>query len=35
MDDICLSPELDEILGVPTFERSGEHRHFWEERIQE
>jgi hypothetical protein len=20
MDDICLSPELDETLGVPTFE---------------
>jgi DNA-directed RNA polymerase-5 subunit 1 len=28
MDDICLSPELDEILGVPTFGRSGERRHF-------
>jgi hypothetical protein len=22
MDDICLSPELDETLGVPTFEHS-------------
>jgi DNA-directed RNA polymerase-5 subunit 1 len=28
MDYICLSPELDEILGVPTSERSGECRHF-------
>jgi DNA-directed RNA polymerase-5 subunit 1 len=28
MDDICLSPELDETLGVPTFEHSYEHRHF-------
>jgi hypothetical protein len=25
MDDICLSPELDETLGVPTFEHSREH----------
>jgi DNA-directed RNA polymerase-5 subunit 1 len=30
MDDICLSPELDGILGVPTFEHSGERRHFGE-----
>jgi hypothetical protein len=22
MDDICLSPELDETLGMPTFEHS-------------
>jgi DNA-directed RNA polymerase-5 subunit 1 len=28
MDDICLSPELDGTLGMPTFEHSGEHRHF-------
>jgi DNA-directed RNA polymerase-5 subunit 1 len=28
MDDICLSPELDGTLGVPTFEHSGERRHF-------
>jgi DNA-directed RNA polymerase-5 subunit 1 len=28
MDDICLSPELDGTLGVPTFEHSGEHRNF-------
>jgi DNA-directed RNA polymerase-5 subunit 1 len=28
MDDICVSPELDETLGVPTFEHSYEHRHF-------
>jgi DNA-directed RNA polymerase-5 subunit 1 len=27
MDDICLSPELDGTLGVPTFEHSGEHRN--------
>jgi hypothetical protein len=35
MDDICLSLELDGTFGMPTFEHSGEHRHFWEERIQE
>jgi DNA-directed RNA polymerase-5 subunit 1 len=35
MDDICLSPELDGTLGVPTFEHSGEHRHFCEERFKE
>jgi DNA-directed RNA polymerase-5 subunit 1 len=28
MDDICLSPELDGTIGMPTFEHSGEHRHF-------
>jgi DNA-directed RNA polymerase-5 subunit 1 len=27
MDDICLSPELDGTIGIPTFEHSGEHRH--------
>jgi DNA-directed RNA polymerase-5 subunit 1 len=28
MDDICLSPELDGTLGVPTFEHSGDHQNF-------
>jgi DNA-directed RNA polymerase-5 subunit 1 len=28
MDDICVSPELDETLGVPTFEHSIEHQNF-------
>jgi DNA-directed RNA polymerase-5 subunit 1 len=28
MDDICLSPELDGTLGVPTFEHSTEHQNF-------
>jgi DNA-directed RNA polymerase-5 subunit 1 len=28
MDDICLSPELDETLGVPTFEDSIDHQNF-------
>jgi DNA-directed RNA polymerase-5 subunit 1 len=28
MDDICLSPELDGTLGVPTFEHSCEHQNF-------
>jgi DNA-directed RNA polymerase-5 subunit 1 len=28
MDDICLSPELDETLGMPTFEHSYEHQNF-------
>jgi DNA-directed RNA polymerase-5 subunit 1 len=28
MDDICLSPELDGTLGVPTFEHSYEHQNF-------
>jgi DNA-directed RNA polymerase-5 subunit 1 len=30
MDDICLSPELDGTLGMPTFEHSFEHQNFWE-----
>jgi DNA-directed RNA polymerase-5 subunit 1 len=28
MGDICLSPELDGTLGVPTFDHSGEHQNF-------
>jgi DNA-directed RNA polymerase-5 subunit 1 len=28
MDDICLSPELDGTLGMPTFEHSIDHRNF-------
>jgi DNA-directed RNA polymerase-5 subunit 1 len=28
MADICLSPELDGTLGVPTFEHSIEHQEF-------
>jgi DNA-directed RNA polymerase-5 subunit 1 len=28
MDDICLSPEFDGTLGVPTFDLSGEHQNF-------
>jgi DNA-directed RNA polymerase-5 subunit 1 len=28
MDDICLSPELDGTIGVPTFEHSIEHQNF-------
>jgi DNA-directed RNA polymerase-5 subunit 1 len=28
MDDICLSPELDGTLGVPTFDYSGGHQNF-------
>jgi DNA-directed RNA polymerase-5 subunit 1 len=28
MDDICLPPELDETLGVPTFEHSCGHPNF-------
>jgi hypothetical protein len=28
MDDICLSPELDGTLGVPTFDHSKEHQNF-------
>jgi DNA-directed RNA polymerase-5 subunit 1 len=35
MDDICLSPELDGIFGMPTFEHSGEHQNFREERFRE
>jgi DNA-directed RNA polymerase-5 subunit 1 len=27
MDDICLSPELDGTLGIPTFEHSIEHQN--------
>jgi DNA-directed RNA polymerase-5 subunit 1 len=28
MDDICLSPELDGTLGIPTFEHNCEHHNF-------
>jgi DNA-directed RNA polymerase-5 subunit 1 len=35
MDDICLSPELDGTLGVPTFDHSKEHQNFWEVRFRE
>jgi DNA-directed RNA polymerase-5 subunit 1 len=35
MDDICLSPELDGTLGVPTFEHSIDHQNFREERFKE
>jgi DNA-directed RNA polymerase-5 subunit 1 len=28
MDDICLLPELDRTLGMPTFEHSSEHQNF-------
>jgi DNA-directed RNA polymerase-5 subunit 1 len=28
MDDICLSPELDGTLGMPTFEHSGGYQNF-------
>jgi DNA-directed RNA polymerase-5 subunit 1 len=35
MDDICLSPELDGTLGVPTFEHSDEHQNVWEVRFKE
>jgi DNA-directed RNA polymerase-5 subunit 1 len=28
MDDICLSPELDRTLGVPTFDHGAEHQNF-------
>jgi DNA-directed RNA polymerase-5 subunit 1 len=28
MDDVCLSPELDGTLGMPTFEHSCEHQNF-------
>jgi DNA-directed RNA polymerase-5 subunit 1 len=28
MDDICLPPELDGTLGVPTFEHSLGHQNF-------
>jgi DNA-directed RNA polymerase-5 subunit 1 len=35
MDDICLSPELDGTLGMPTFEHSCEHQNFLEGRFRE
>jgi DNA-directed RNA polymerase-5 subunit 1 len=35
MDDICLSPELDGTLGVPTFDHGANHQNFWEGRIRE
>jgi DNA-directed RNA polymerase-5 subunit 1 len=35
MDDICLSPELDETLGVPTFEHRCGHQNFLEGRFKE
>jgi DNA-directed RNA polymerase-5 subunit 1 len=35
MDDICLSPELDGTLGMPTFEDGIDHQNFWEGRIRE
>jgi DNA-directed RNA polymerase-5 subunit 1 len=35
MDDICLNPELDGTLGVPTFEHSCGHQNFWEGRLRE
>jgi hypothetical protein len=35
MDDICLSPELDRTLGVPTFEDDIGHQNFWEWRFRE
>jgi DNA-directed RNA polymerase-5 subunit 1 len=28
MNDICLSPELDGTLGMPTLEHSDEHQNF-------
>jgi DNA-directed RNA polymerase-5 subunit 1 len=28
MDDICLSPELDRTLGMPTFEDGIDHQNF-------
>jgi DNA-directed RNA polymerase-5 subunit 1 len=28
MDDICLSPELDGTIGMPTFEHSCGHQNF-------
>jgi hypothetical protein len=34
MDDICLSPELNRTLGVPTFEHSCEHQEFLRRAIQ-
>jgi DNA-directed RNA polymerase-5 subunit 1 len=35
MDDICLSPELDGTLGMPTFEHSYERQNFWDGRFRE
>jgi DNA-directed RNA polymerase-5 subunit 1 len=35
MDDICLSPELDGTLGVPTFDHGTEHQNFWEGQSRE
>jgi DNA-directed RNA polymerase-5 subunit 1 len=35
MDDICLPPELDGTLGVPTFEDSYERQNFSEGRFKE
>jgi hypothetical protein len=35
MDDICLSPELDGTIGMPTLDHSGEHQNFWEVRFRE
>jgi DNA-directed RNA polymerase-5 subunit 1 len=35
MDGICLSPELEGTLGVPTFEHSCGYQNFQEERFKE
>jgi hypothetical protein len=35
MDDICLSPELDGTLGMPTFEHSYERQNFREGQFRE
>jgi hypothetical protein len=35
MDDICLSPELDGTLGMPTFEHSIDYQDFWEGQFKE
>jgi DNA-directed RNA polymerase-5 subunit 1 len=35
MDDICLSPELDETLGMPTFEDGIDHPNFREGQFKE
>jgi DNA-directed RNA polymerase-5 subunit 1 len=35
MDDICLSPELDRTLGMPTFDHSIGHQNFRETWISE
>jgi DNA-directed RNA polymerase-5 subunit 1 len=34
MDDICLSPELDGTLGVPTSEHSCDHQNSREGRFR-